>query len=190
MNSSPTPSSRRPARLIVVMGVAGCGKSTVGEALARRLGKTFFDADDFHPAANVAKMSKGVPLTDDDRWPWLDRLGRALHDEAERAGMVVLGCSALRRAYRERLIASAGEPILFVYLQGPHALIAGRMARRSGHYMPLGLLDSQFAILEPPAADENALTIDIDDPADILAERIHRTLAPGAGHPGGNGNTA
>lgn len=181
MTSVSTPSPLVPSRLIVVMGVAGCGKTTVGGALADRLGKTYFDADDFHPAENVAKMSKGVPLDDDDRWPWLDRLGRALHDEAEREGMVVAGCSALRRVYRERLTASAGEPVLFVFLKGSRELIAGRMAARSGHYMPLGLLDSQFATLEPPEAGENVLTVDIDDPAETLAEAILQRLDwPGA----------
>lgn len=165
------------------MGVAGCGKSTVGAALARRLGKPFLDADDFHPAANVAKMSMGVPLTDDDRWPWLDRLAQALRDEAERAGMAVAGCSALRRAYRQRLITTAGEPILFVFLQGSRDIIAERMAKRSGHFMPAALLDSQFATLEPPGADEDALVVDISASISALAETIHHQLVPCPEHP-------
>ena len=178
MNSIRTPSPRHPARLIVLMGVAGCGKSTVGAALAGRLGKPFLDADDFHPAANVAKMSRGVPLTDGDRWPWLDRLAQALRDEAERTGMAVAGCSALRRAYRQRLIATAGEPILFVFLQGSRDIVNERMATRSGHFMPTALLDSQFATLEPPGADENALVFDISASVSALAETIHHQLAP------------
>ena len=148
-------------RLVVVMGVAGCGKSTVGAALAGRLAKPFLDADDYHPPANVEKMSHGIPLTDADRWPWLDRLAEALRAHAETAGMAIAACSALRRAYRERLVATAGESILFVFLQGSRDIIAKRMAARTDHFMPTALLDSQFATLEPPATDENALVIDI-----------------------------
>lgn len=177
MNSIHTPSSRHPERLIVVMGVAGCGKSTVGAALAERLDKPFLDADDFHPPSNVAKMSQGIPLTDDDRWPWLDRLAQALRDTGEKAGMAVAGCSALRKAYRQRLIATAGEPILFVFLHGSRNIIAERMAMRSGHFMPTALLDSQFATLEPPGEDESALVCDISAPVSALAETIHAQLA-------------
>lgn len=170
-----------PARLIVVMGVTGCGKSTVGAALAARLDKPFLDADDYHPAANVEKMSHGIPLTDEDRWPWLDSLATALHEQAERTGMAVAACSALRRAYRERLIATAGEGILFVFLQGARDVIAKRMAARSDHFMPTTLLDSQFATLEPPAADENVLTVDITPSVSALAESVHRLLTEAGG---------
>jgi len=165
-------------RLTVVMGVTGCGKSTVGTALADRLGKPFLDADDFHPAANIEKMSRGIALDDEDRWPWLDNIGRAL---GEQAGMVVVACSALRRAYRERLIAAAGEPILFVFLNGPYELIAARLATRAGHYMPAGLLDSQFATLEIPADDETALAIDISPSVSDVVDNIHAGLTGSAG---------
>ena len=174
-------SSRQPARLIVVMGVAGSGKSTVGTALAERLGKPFLDADDFHPASNVAKMSQGIPLTDEDRWPWLDSLAKALHDEAGRAGMAIGGCSALRRAYRQRLIDTACEPITFVFLKGSRDIIAERMAARSGHFMPTALLDSQFATLEPPGDDENALVCDIGASVSDLTQAVLDQLAPSTG---------
>jgi gluconokinase len=150
---------------IVIMGVSGCGKSSVGEGLAARLGIPYRDGDDLHPAANVEKMRAGVPLTDDDRWPWLDLVSAVLASDAP----VIVGCSALRRAYRDRLRAGAGGPVTFIHLSGSRDLIAGRMAERTGHYMPPSLLDSQFAALEPPGPEE-ALTIDIDQPlADIIA---------------------
>ena len=144
---------------IIIMGVSGCGKSSVGEGLAARLGIPYRDGDDLHPPANVEKMREGTALTDEDRWPWLDRVAAVLADEAP----VIVGCSALRRTYRDRLRAGAGGPVTFIHLSGSHDLIAGRMAARTGHYMPPSLLDSQFAALEAPGADE-ALTIDIDQP--------------------------
>lgn len=156
---------------IVLMGVAGCGKSSVGEALALRLGIPYRDGDDLHPAANVEKMRQGVPLTDDDRWPWLDRVAQALA-----APPVIIGCSALKRAYRDRIRAGAGGPVRFVYLHGSRDLIAGRMAARQGHYMPLSLLDSQFAALEPPGQDE-ALRVDIDQPLEALVAQIVEGVA-------------
>ena len=152
---------------IVLMGVAGCGKSTVGEALARRLHIPYRDGDDLHPAENVAKMRAGIPLTDTDRWPWLDRVAQTLAAEAP----AIIGCSALKRAYRDRIRAGAGGPVRFVHLAGSRDLIAARMAQRSGHYMPLSLLDSQFAALEPPDATE-ALTVSIDQPLDALIASI------------------
>jgi gluconokinase len=158
-----------PARLIV-MGVAGCGKSTVGALLARRLGAIFVDGDDHHPPANVAKMASGAPLTDDDRWPWLDRLGEVMEETVRRQGRVVLACSALRRAYRNRLSAGCAVPPLFVHLSGERELIASRMAARRAHFMPPALLDSQIATLEPIEAGENAIVIRIDtQPADVVA---------------------
>lgn len=154
---------------IIIMGVAGCGKSSVGEGLAQRIGIPYHDGDDLHPAANVEKMRAGIPLTDADRWPWLDRVAGDLADRAP----ILLGCSALKRAYRDRIRAGAGGPVTFVHLAGSRDLIAGRMAQRSGHYMPLSLLDSQFAALEAPGPDE-ALTISIDQPLDaILAEILN-----------------
>ncbi|NGQ92471.1 gluconokinase [Rhodobacter sp. HX-7-19] len=156
---------------MVIMGVSGCGKSTVGAALAARLGLAYRDGDDLHPAANVAKMRAGQPLGDADRWPWLDRVAAVLKDEAP----VIIGCSALRRAYRDRIRSGAGGPVRFVHLSGQRDLIAARMATRAGHYMPLSLLDSQFATLEPPGPDE-ALTVDIDQPLPTLIDSILRSL--------------
>ena len=152
----------------VVMGVSGCGKSTVGAAFAQAIGAQFVDGDDLHPPENVAKMARGQPLTDADRAPWLDRVGATL------TGGVVVGSSALKRAYRDRIRAVAG-PVRFLHLAGSREVIAARMAARPGHFMPLGLLDSQFAALEPPGPDEDAVTVDIDQP---FAAVIAALLAP------------
>ena len=149
----------------VVMGVSGCGKSTVGAAFARAIGAQFVDGDDLHPPENVAKMASGQPLTDADRWPWLDRVGAAL------TGDVVIGCSALKRAYRDRIRAVAG-PVRFLHLAGSREVIAARMAARPGHFMPLGLLDSQFAALEPLAPDEDGVTVDIDQPFEAIVTEL------------------
>ena len=164
-----------PAR-IVVMGVAGCGKSTVGADLAGRLGARFLDGDDFHPPENVAKMSAGTPLTDADRWPWLDRLCREMDAVVADSGRVVLACSALKRAYRTRLTEGSAAPPLFVHLAGSQALIGARLAARRDHYMPPALLDSQFAALEPLGADEHAFAASIDAPADQVTADILRRL--------------
>ena len=142
--------------IVVVMGVSGSGKSTVGKALADALGWPFLEADDYHPPENVAKMAAGVPLTDDDRWPWLDRIVDALRSVVEKSANVVLACSALRRAYRDRL-ARAGE-LRIVYLRGDQQTIASRLALRRHRYMPATLLASQFATLEPPL---DAIDVDI-----------------------------
>ena len=146
---------------IVVMGVAGSGKSSVGEALAKHLGVPFRDADEFHPKANIAKMSAGIPLTDEDRWPWLDAIGKAL---AESDGSLIVACSALRRIYRDRLTRAAGRPVIFLWLDGSKATIAARMKRRKHHFMPPSLLDSQFATLEPPGPDELAVRVSVEPP--------------------------
>ena len=144
------------------------GASTgIGAALAARLGMPYRDGDDLHPAQNVEKMRAAIPLTDDDRWPWLDRVAHVLRDGAP----VIVGCSALRRVYRDRIRAGAGGPVRFVHLAGSRDIIAARMAARHGHYMPPALLDSQFATLEPPAADE-AVTVDIDQPLDSVVAAI------------------
>jgi gluconokinase len=157
------------------MGVCGSGKSTIAERLAERLGWRCEDGDRFHPAANVAKMSAGHPLTDEDRWPWL----RAIADEIDRASAtgerVVIGCSALRRVYRDVLVHGRRD-VRIVYLQGTQALIAGRLASRKGHFMPPGLLTSQFGTLEPPAPDEHAVTVSIDAPAEIIVDNILKQL--------------
>lgn len=156
---------------IVIMGVSGCGKSSVGAALSDALGLPYQDGDDLHPAANVAKMRAGEALTDADRWPWLDLVAQELASLAP----VIVGCSALRRAYRDRIRAGAGGPVLFVHLAGSREVIAARMAARSGHFMPASLLDSQFAALEPPGPDETAITADIDQPLEqLVAEILHQ----------------
>lgn len=149
---------------VVVMGVSGCGKSSVGEALGRLLDVPYFDGDDLHPAENVAKMAAGVPLTDADRWPWLDRVAAVLAGQAP----VIVGCSALKRAYRDRIRAGAGGPVRFVHLAGSRPVIEARMAARTGHFMPAALLDSQFAALEPPGPDE-AVTLDVARPVAEIA---------------------
>lgn len=156
---------------VVLMGVAGCGKTSVGQALQDRLGIPYRDGDDLHPAANVAKMRAGVPLTDEDRWPWLDRVAEALRRDAP----LIVGCSALKRIYRDRLRAGAGD-VRFVHLAGSRDLIAARMAARTGHYMPLSLLDSQFAALEAPGPEEG-VTVQIDQPLATLADKIAALLA-------------
>lgn len=168
-----------PPLAIVTMGVCGSGKTTVGEALAVRLGVPFRDADEFHPPANVAKMSAGHPLTDDDRWPWLDAIGTAIRS-APSDEPVVVSCSALKRAYRARIQAAAGRAVQFVHLTGPHALLAARMAARKGHFMPPSLLDSQLATLEPPARDERALTVSIDQPVDAIVSDVLNRLGAAA----------
>lgn len=163
-----------PADLrIVIMGVSGCGKSSLGEGLAERLGIPYRDGDDLHPPANVEKMRAGIPLTDDDRSPWLDRVAATLRDAAP----IIVGCSALRRAYRDRLRAGAGGPLRFIHLTGDRDLIAGRMSGRTGHYMPPSLLDSQFAALEPPGPNE-ALTIDIDQPLSAIISAAAEGVCP------------
>lgn len=163
------------APAIVVMGVSGSGKTTVGGALARRLGVPFRDADEFHPKANVEKMSAGIPLTDEDRWPWLDAIAAAIRETPPDKG-IIASSSALRRIYRDRILRSAGRPVTFVHLEGTKESIAPRMATRTGHFMPLSLLDSQLATLEPPAADEPAITVPIEQPVDSIVETIVRRL--------------
>jgi gluconokinase len=138
------------------MGVSGSGKSTLGAVLAQALECPFLDGDDFHDAAAVAKMSAGEPLTDDDRWPWLDRLGCAMGQTLASGGTAVAACSALRRSYRDRLRAAISAPTRFVLLEADAAELQRRLDRRTGHYMPASLLGSQLAALERPGADEAA----------------------------------
>lgn len=155
------------AQLIVVMGVSGCGKSTVGEALARRLGVPFADADDFHSAANVAKMTAGTPLDDTDREPWLRAIGAWLHERAD--GGAVAACSALRRAYRDILRAEAPQ-VLFLHLHGDPETVRDRVAARTGHFMPESLVASQFATLEPLETDERGVVLDLALPVEELVD--------------------
>jgi gluconokinase len=151
----------------VVMGVASCGKTSVGEALAARLGVEFTEGDKLHPPANVEKMSAGIPLTDIDRQPWLTRVGESLRGPSGH----ITSCSALKRAYRQHIAAKAGRAVAFVFLDGSHELLAQRITARKGHFMPPSLLASQLATLEPPGADECARAFDIARPVDeVVAE--------------------
>ena len=166
--------------IVVVMGVSGVGKTTVGIALARRLGWPFLDADDFHPAANVEKMHRGVPLTDDDRRPWIDAIGRELARQTDEGADVVLACSALHRWHRDALRTGArGADVRFVYLRAAYDEIDRRLRARTGHFMPESLLRSQFDTLEPPDATE-ALAVDAAAPPDAVVDAIVRGLALGS----------
>jgi gluconokinase len=153
---------------VVIMGVCGAGKTEIGRRLADALDWTFLDADDFHPPANVEKMRAGTPLCDADRWPWLDVLAERVRQSAAGHGNIVLACSALARRYRDRL----GLPhphVRLVYLDDPGDVIRSRMERRTGHFMPATLLDSQLAILERPTAAERPIVVDVAaDPAAIV----------------------
>jgi gluconokinase len=160
---------------IVVMGVSGAGKSTVGALLAERLGAAFADGDAFHPPANVATMAAGTPLTDEDRWPWLDAIGAWLAGRAAAGEGAVVACSALRRAYRDRLRAAC-PGVRFVFLRGDMTLIGPRQAARRGHYMPASLLASQFATLEEPGPEEDALTVTVEPAPDAIAEAVVAAL--------------
>ncbi|EBA03347.1 gluconate kinase IdnK [Rhodobacteraceae bacterium HTCC2150] len=158
----------------IIMGVAGCGKTSVGLALAPQLGAIYRDGDDLHPPENIAKMSAGDPLNDADRAPWLDLVG---HELASSETPIIIGCSALKRAYRDRIRAIAGD-VVFIHLSGARLVIENRMAARSGHFMPVALLDSQFAALEQLSADELGIVIDIDQPlADVVTNGRDRILA-------------
>lgn len=159
------------AEVLVVMGVSGVGKTTVGERLAAHLGWALLDADDLHPPANVAKMRGGHPLTDADRWPWLDAVGAWIDCRLAEGRSAVVACSALKRAYRDRL--RAGRPtVRIVYLEAAQAAIEQRLAGRTGHYWPASLLPTQFAALEPPAADEDAIVVDAGKGLDAIVAEI------------------
>lgn len=159
----------------VVMGVSGCGKSTVGIALAQAFEVPFLEGDQYHPSTNVTKMSAGIPLDDTDRAVWLLALADEIREARLRGAGLVLSCSALKRRYRD-LLRQADPTLRFVHLQGPRDLIAERMQARVGHYMPPALLDSQLSILEPLQADEAGLTLDVALPPPVLVARITETL--------------
>ncbi len=161
-----------PSCAIVAMGVSGCGKSTLVNHLASSLSCLAFEGDDFHSEASIAKMRAGLALDDDDRWPWLDRLGAAIGSAVREDGISLAACSALKRRYRERLERAAGVPLLFVLLDGERDEIAARIAGRKDHYMPPSLLDSQFAALERPAADEHALALHCYAPIEDLGNEV------------------
>lgn len=156
---------------VVLMGVSGCGKTAVGRLVARDLGWTFHDADDFHPAKSVERMRRGIPLTDAERLPWLDAVGEFIGAAAAERRGVVVACSALTRRYRDRL--GLPDPrVMLVHLDGPAELIRRRLEERAGHFMPASLLDSQIALLERPMPDENALSIDVAGEPAAIAARI------------------
>ncbi|HWR87086.1 MAG TPA: gluconokinase [Acidiferrobacterales bacterium] len=158
--------------IVVLMGVSGCGKTTIGQILSEKLGWPLFDADEFHCAASIDKMRNGIPLEDADRWPWLDRMNAMLREREARGESVLLACSALKQAYRDRLSKGTAE-IRWIYLKGQFELIRERLEARKGHYMKAGLLESQFAALEEP---ENALSVDIDESPNSIADSILRRL--------------
>lgn len=165
-------SAAQPTAMIV-MGVSGCGKSSVGADLAVRLGLPFIEGDVLHPKANVDKMAAGTPLTDEDRWPWLTIIGETMAGALAKGQGIVVSCSALKKIYRDHLRKAAGGRLAFVYLEGSHALLSARMSARTGHFMPPALLESQLATLEAPTGEPDVVTISIDQPVDsIVADAL------------------
>ena len=164
-----------PPPVLVVMGISGSGKSTVAGLLAGMLGWRLEEGDDLHPPENVAKMHAGIPLTDADRWPWLDRVAAWIDGQITAGQPGIVTCSALRRAYRDRLRGDHADQVVFVYLKGARDTIGRRLAARHGHFMPAALLDSQITALEPPEPDEHALVVDVGRPAaEEAAEIVER----------------
>ncbi len=157
---------------LIVMGVSGCGKSTLGKLLAEALGAPFLEGDDFHSQAAVAKMRGGEPLSDADRWPWLERLGLATAEAIAAHGSAVVACSALRKPYRDRLRAVIPAPVRFVLPDSSRESLLARLAGREGHFMPASLLDSQLATLERPVADENAIVLGVEASPETLRDHV------------------
>lgn len=168
-----TTSSPTALTACVVMGVSGSGKSLVGQAVAKHLGLPFIEGDTLHPASNIDKMSKGIPLTDDDRFPWLDSIGEKIAAALAAGNGVVVSCSALRKIYRDRLRTSTGHRLTFLFLRGTEEVLAPRMAARTGHFMPASLLKSQLATLEDPSHEEDVITVDVvGSTADVIARSL------------------
>lgn len=163
------------SHLLVVMGVSGSGKSTIGAALSQRLRVPFADADDLHPEANIAKMARGEPLDDSDRWPWLEEVGRWLADRTAAGTGGVMSCSALKRSYRDQLRHHAPETT-FVLLEGGRDIIERRQASRPGHFMPSSLLTSQFSTLEPLEPDEDGVVLEVDQGVDAIVQAYVDTM--------------
>jgi carbohydrate kinase (thermoresistant glucokinase family) len=165
-----TPRRQSPPLVLVLMGVAGAGKSAVAAVLSQRLGWELGEGDDLHPAANVSKMASGIPLTDDDRRPWLDRVAAWIGERTSTSRPAVITCSALKAAYRDRLRAPA---VAFVYLHGSPEAIGARLAARRGHFLPAGLLASQFDALQPPTGEPDVLVVDVDTAtADQIVDQV------------------
>lgn len=162
---------------IIVMGVSGSGKSTLGTQLANALACPFLEGDAFHSPESVAKMRAGQPLTDEDRWPWLDRVAADMQIEVARSGIAVAACSALRRVYRDRLRRGIHFPVLFVLLEVGREELRQRISSRTGHYMPVALLASQIDTLEPPDRDEPVIRLDAEQPPALLCEQVLQYLA-------------
>jgi gluconokinase len=160
--------------IVIVFGVSGAGKTTIGKLLAEELGWRFYEGDDFHPRENIDKLQRGIPLTDEDRWPWLENLRELLKRCLAKGENAVLACSALKRAYRQHLCVS--EEMKLVFLRGDYALIADQLRRRRGHFMNPELLRSQFADLEEPKPDEDVLTIELGRTPQELVEEIKTKL--------------
>lgn len=160
---------------LVVMGVSGSGKSTIADHLAGRLGWRYADGDSFHPPANVAKMSAGHPLTDEDRWPWLQAIADEIDRTCAAGERAVVACSALKRAYRDVLVHGRRD-VRIVFLDGTEGLIAARLTARKGHFMPPGLLASQFRTLQRPDMDERPITVSIDAPVEAIVDKIVHQL--------------
>ena len=173
---------------VVVMGVAGAGKTALAAALAAAQGGRFLDADDLHSEAAVAQMRAGIPLTDADRAPWLDRVGARIGELADGGAPVFVACSALRRSARDRLRAGAGVPIVFVHASVDRQTLARRIRARAGHFMPVALLDSQLATLEPLGADERGVTVDAGAPEPETLRRVTAALAAPNSQGGGAGS--
>ena len=172
ISADPAPvSPKAVGRAVIVMGVSGCGKSTLGAMLAQALDCPFLEGDIYHSAAAVEKMRGGQALTDDDRWPWLDRLGAAIAGTVAAQGVAVAACSALKRTYRDRLRAAIGVPVHFILLDNDRDALLARVGNRPGHYMPASLLDSQLATLEPPLPEEGAMILTTNVPASELRDR-------------------
>lgn len=162
---------RSDGTIHVVMGVSGCGKSMVGAAIAAALHVPFIEGDTLHPASNVAKMAQGIPLTDDDRFPWLDRIGAEIAGAASEG--LVVSCSSLKKIYRDRLRSAGRSRVVFVFLNGSESVLAERMAARRGHFMPASLLKSQLATLEDPSGEPGVITIDVSPaPNQVIASAL------------------
>ena len=161
---------------VVVMGVSGAGKSTVGRIVAQRLGCAFRDADSFHPQANIEKMAGGHPLTDEDRWPWLAAIAAWIAEHRAAGTTCVVTCSALKRAYRDIVTSKQSPDVRLVHLEGDFRLIEARLKARKGHFMPPALLQSQFDALEEPGADEHAISVSIEATPEEIAERVISSL--------------